>query len=213
MSKRNIVTLLILITTFVYAIVRYNVIKGTPWVDLPLFVTNKTAALASVVFIALSYALGQLAHYFPSMFAGTLSWRKFFGLLGFGLASVHAIISLLIFSPQYYGKFFDTAGKLNLSGELSMVFGVLSFILFSIIAISSLPSVMESLGKERWLSVQRYGYLGMVLVLLHVTAMGLEGWLNPSGWPGGLLPISLVAAIVLALALLLKLVSEVCRKG
>lgn len=212
MSKKTLWTVSILVLTSAYAIVRYNVIKGTPWVDLPLFVTNKIVSLAAVAFIVLSYAFGQLAHYFPKYFGDTLAFRKFFGLFGFGLAAVHALMSLLIFTPEYYGKFFDAAGKLNLTGELSMLFGVLAFALFTMVAITSLPTMMESLGKETWLKVQRSGYWGMVLIFLHVLTMGMEGWIHPAGWPGGLLPISLVAAIIIAAGLLLKVFAHLFNK-
>src|SRR3989338_7743141 len=110
--------------TFAYAVVRYNVIKGVPWQQLPLFISNKAIALAAVAFIALSYDFGPLARFWPKVFARELSTRKFFGLLGFGLAAAHAIISLLIFSQAYYPRFFTEAGKLNLTGELSMLFEI-----------------------------------------------------------------------------------------
>lgn len=198
-------TFTVLIASFAYAIIRYHILKGVSWIDFPLFISNKAIALSAVTFIALSYTLGSLAKFWPKRFEQTLPLRKYFGLLGFGLASVHTMMSLLLFSPAYYPKFFTSVGKLSLIGELSMLFGVLSFFMFSIIAIVSIPSVSEKMDKSQWLKIQRMGYAGCFLVLLHVTIMGIEGWLNPAGWPGGLLPISLVAAIVILTVFLLKI--------
>lgn len=201
-----------MLVVFAYAVIRYNVIKGVPWVELPLYISNKAISLSAVMFIALSYALGSLARFWPKTFVPALNMRKFFGLLGFGLAALHGLISLLIFTPAYYPKFFLETGKLNLVGELSMLFGVLAFFVFALVAISSIPAVAKSMEPERWLAMQRIGYFGLVLVFFHVFSMGLEGWLKPSGWPGGLLPISLVAASVIALALLVKIAAIVSPK-
>ena len=205
-KKANIVSIAIFAVVFAYAVIRYNVIRGTPWVDLPLFISNKAIALASVVFIALSFILGPLAKFWPNTFVKLQPLRKYFGLLGFGLASVHAFISLLIFNSQYYSKFF-TEGKLNLTGELSMLFGVIGFFIFLLVAISDIPSVMKSIKYENWLKIQRTGYLAFFFVLLHVFVMGFEGWLTPNTWPGGLLPISLVAFIIIAITLLFRVIA------
>ena len=198
------ITAVVFAITFAYAIIRYNVIKGVPWQQLPLFISNKAIALAAVVFIALSYDFGPLARFWPKVFVPELSTRKFFGLFGFGLAAAHALVSLMIFSPAYYPKFFTAAGKLNLTGELSMLFGVIAFSIFSISAVTSIPAVEKSIDSNRWQMLQRLGYLAFFLVLLHVLVMGFEGWLKPAGWPGGLLPISLVAFIVIAFSLLIR---------
>lgn len=200
---------IILLVVFAYAVIRYNVIKGTPWADLPLYVSNKAISLSAVIFIVLSYALGHLARFWPQTFVPALVFRKFFGLFGFGLAAVHGLISLLIFSPAYYPKFFLETGNLNLIGELSMLFGVLAFFVFVIVAIFSIPSISILVTQENWLRIQRVGYLGLLLVFFHVFVMGFQGWLKPEGWPGGLLPISMIAAIAVALALLLKLAAIV----
>ncbi|MBI2139074.1 ferric reductase-like transmembrane domain-containing protein [Candidatus Woesearchaeota archaeon] len=192
----------VLIAAMAYAVIRYNIIKGVPWEHLPLYISNKGIALASVVLIALAYVFGPLTRIRPKVFAKFIPMEKYFGLLGFGLAAVHGIISLLLFSPANYPKFFLEAGKLNLTGELSMLFGVLGFIIFSLVAISDIPGVIDS--AERWKLVQRLGYLAYLFVLLHVAVMGFSGWLQPDTWPGNLLPISLVAFIVIALTFLLR---------
>ena len=64
---------------------------------------------------------------------------------------------------------------------------------------------MQSLGGERWLLSQRIGYIAYVLVLFHVFFMGRESWLNAAGWPKGMLPMSLVAFIIIAVVLLFRL--------
>ncbi len=200
------ITAAVLVVTFAYAIVRYNVFKGVSWERLPLYISNKAIALVAAVFIALSYMLGPLARYWPGTMVPLTGLRKYFGLLGFGLAAAHGLISLLLFSPANYPKFFAADGTLNFTGELSMLFGVLAFFVFVAVAITSIPVIEQSMPAERWNAVQRLGYLGLLLVLLHVVVMGLEGWLTPALWPAGMPPISLVAAVVIAAALSLRFV-------
>ena len=200
-------------TAFAYAILRYNIIKGVSWEHFPLLISNKAIALSAVGLIALSYILGSLARFFPRTFSATLGARKFFGLTGFGLAAMHGLMSLLLFSPKNYPKFFLEDGSLSLTGELSMLFGVLAFFVFSIVAYTSIPVIVAKMDKHIWHRAQKLGYLGLLLTLLHVVSMGFSGWLNTAGWPGGLLPISLLAAIILAFALLFKLIALVTTRA
>src|SRR3989338_11414763 len=137
-----------------YALLRYNIIKGVPWSDLPLFISNKAIALYAVVFIALSFIIGPLVKFWPGTFTRFRPLRKYFGLFGFGFASIHALISLLIFTPQYYPKFFLETGKLNLTGEISMLFGVVGFFIFLGVAISDIPSIEKSMKYEHWLEIR-----------------------------------------------------------
>lgn len=205
-QSQRAITVIVLAGTFLYAIVRYNIIKGTPWEHFPLLISNKAISLASVVFIALSYILGPLARFWPTEIVPLLPTRKFFGLLGFGLGAVHGFMSLLLFTPANYPKFFLPDGTLSLVGELSMLFGVLSLLVFAVVAVTGVPGISQSIQKDRWQAIQRMGYAGLLLVLLHVVIMGFGGWTKPGTWPGGLLPISLIAAIVIAVTLLLRIV-------
>jgi DMSO/TMAO reductase YedYZ heme-binding membrane subunit len=197
---------IIVLLVFTYSIVRYNVIKGVSYEHLPLFISNKAIALGAVVLISISYLLGNLARFFPRVFSRIVYLRKYFGLLGFGLASIHTLMSLILLRPYYYGKFFD-GDSLNLVGELSLLFGVIALFIFSVVAIISLPSIVRTMEPGSWRSGQRKGYIALMFVMTHVYTMGIRGWLTPDEWPGGLLPISLVAFIAISFTLLVKLVS------
>lgn len=211
-GSNKAIAVIILTITFAYAIIRYNLLKGVGWDQLPLFISNKAISLSAVLFIGISYALGSLTRFLP-VFVPALGMRKFLGLFGFALAALHALISLLIFSQIRYPKFFSQSGNLNVVGELSMLFGILAFSVFAIVAISSIPGIINSQDSKRWLAVQRLGYLGLILVFFHVLTMGLDGWLKPEDWPGKMLPISLVAAIVIVIILLLKITALIFPKN
>ena len=71
-------------------------------------------------------------------------------------------------------------------------------------AITTLPMMPKALGGWRWKRTQRVGYLALMLVVVHLVVLGLEGWLAPKGWNGGLPPISLLAAVAALVPLLVK---------
>jgi DMSO/TMAO reductase YedYZ heme-binding membrane subunit len=191
-----------------YAIIRYHVLGGVEWSHFPLFIANKAISLAAVFFIATSYLIGKMIRVYDDDHSKRLILIKFCGLMGFSLAVIHAFMALLLFSPSYYPKMFAPDGQLNLTGELSMLFGVLSLWCLSITAITSLPFMYDAVGAERWKRGQRMGYFCLALVGGHVLVMGLSGWLKPTGWHGSLPPISLVAFIGILITLLAKMLSN-----
>ncbi len=188
-----------------YAVVRYHLLAGVEWSHFPLYIGNKALSLAAVFFIATSYLIGKTLRVYEGDFAKRLVLIKFCGLMGFSLAAIHAFMALLLFSPHHYPKLFHEAGKLNLTGELSMAFGVLSLWCLAITSITSLPFMYDAVGADRWQRGQRMGYFSLALAAGHVLVMGLSGWLTPAGWPGNLPPISLVAFIAAAIPVLIKL--------
>lgn len=190
-----------------YAIFRYHVFGGVDWAHLPLFIANKAISLAAVFFIAVSYLIGKTIRVYGDEPAKRLILIKFCGLIGFSLAAIHAFMALLLFSPAYYPKFYQEAGRLNLTGELSMALGVLSLWCLAITAITSLPFMYDAVGADRWKRGQRMGYACLALCAGHVLVMGLSGWFKPAGWPAYLPPISMVAFIAAMFPLLVKMLA------
>lgn len=192
---RNLV-LAILAICMAYAVLRYHVLKGVPWSDLPLFVTNKAVSLAAIVLIGLSYCTSRTKL--------DRSWPCWTGMLGFGLAAVHSFASLALLGQNYYPKFAGPDGY-NLIGSLSILFGIISLVCFTCAAATSLPGVRDAIAQPLWKRWQRVGYWGFWLTLAHVIVMGALGWIKPGKWPGGLPPISLLAALVIVSVLVFRL--------
>ena len=90
-----------------------------------------------------------------------------------------------------------------------MLFGILSFLVFGIVALTSLPEIAKSMDPMKWKSVQRLGYLAYVFVLLHVAIMGYKGWMNLESYQYGLISISLISAITIVLVLLVRAVAGI----
>lgn len=174
-----------------YAVLRYNVFKGVEWTHLPLFIVNKSVAFAGVIFVALAYLAGKS---FGGR-AGSEAARaraKFLGLAGFAMLTVHVLMSMVLLSPANYEKFYEASGRLNLTGELTFLFGVLAYGCLLFPAIATAPYMYEALGMERWLKAQHMGYWALALACGHTLAMGIEGWIDVSAWPGSMPPITLL---------------------
>jgi len=187
-----------------YAVVRYHLAGDVAWRHLPLFILNKAISLAAVVFVASSYMVGKVIRWHDHDHALRLVVIKFCGLVGFFLAVAHSTFSLALWSPAYYGKYFDEAGRMSLQGEIMLSVGVLALLFLLSPAITTLPMMPKELGRFRWKRSQRTGYLALALVLVHLVALGFKGWLNPAGWNGGLPPISLIATVAALVPLLVK---------
>ena len=169
----------------VYAIIRYHLAGDVAWAHFPLFIVNKATSLAAVFFVASSYLVGKAIHWHDHDKALRLVVIKFCGLVGFFLVGIHALLSLSLLSPAYYGKYFDPDGRLNLEGEVAMVVGVVALFMLMGPAITTLPMMPKAIGGQRWKRNQRLGYVALFLVVVHLVALGLEGWLAPGGWRGG----------------------------
>ena len=191
-------------TALVYAIIRYHLAGDVAWAHFPLFILNKATSLAAVFFVASSYLVGKVFHWHDHDKALRLVVIKFCGLMGFFLAGVHALFSLALLSPGYYGKYFLADGRLNLEGEVAMAVGVIALFLLMAPAITTMPMMPKAIGGQRWKRNQRAGYFALVFVMVHLVALGLRGWLAPSGWNGGLPPISLVALVAALVPLIAK---------
>jgi len=180
-----------------YAVLRYHVLRGVPWSNFPLYIFNKAISLAAVFFVACSYLVGRVIQRHNDDPRIRLIVIKFCGLIGLSLAGIHGLMSLGLWSSAYYPAYFAEDGKLNLQGELAITLGVVALWALAIPGITTLPTMAKSIGGFRWKRTQRMGYVTLALVAAHLTALGLPGWLAPSGW-GLLPPISLVAVVVAA---------------
>lgn len=204
LRQTTVIFLLVFGLSFLYAFVRYNLVRSVPFDNIPLFIANKAVALSATILIGLSFLLGPLARFWPNQFAPHLYLRKHLGVLGFGVAALHSLTSLVLLNSAYYPKFFSASGRMNLMGETSMLFGILAFLVFAVISITSLPPIEKHMHQDQWKFVQRLGYLAYIFVLLHVAVMGFQGWFKPESWQFGLASISLISAMFIIFVLAMR---------
>lgn len=187
----------------IYAVVRYHVVQDVSLAHAPLYILNKAISLGGLAFLACSYLVGKVR---------LLSWDdrrmqlivvKFCGLIGFSLIAGHVLMSLALLDPAYYAKLYSDP-KFNLVGELSLSFGIFALWCFAMPTITSLPYMYDELGVDRWSRAQRTGYIGLLLAAGHVLVMGWAGWLQPSAWPAGMPPITILAFAVAVVPLIVR---------
>ncbi len=187
-----------------YAILRYHILGSVAWSHFPLYIFNKAVSLAAVFFVACSYLLGRVFRRHNDDPRIRLIVIKFCGLVGLSLAAIHGLMSLGLWSSQYYPAYFADDGKLILRGELAITLGIVALWALAVPGVTTLPTMAKSIGGFRWKRTQRMGYLTLALVAAHLIALGLPGWLNPAGW-GALPPISLVAFLAAVFPLVVKI--------
>ena len=182
-------SILILVISFAYAIIRYHIFGDITWEHFPLFISNKALSLAGLIFLGLS------------MVESNKLERKSLGQLGASLIGSHIIISFIILNEQYFQKFFQHTGIFTFQAEVSMLAGALATILMCALVLASPASTSSSDSQpssEQPKSSLRSGWgrAIMVLAAIHVSFMGYTSWLNPSSWQGYLPPITIISFVV-----------------
>ncbi len=190
---------LIIATTVIfsigYAVLRYHIVGPVPWKDFPFFILNKGISLSAFILLTCNFGFGPLKNLGVSVPEGWLNARKALGMTGFLLVLIHALMSFMLFHPTVYGKFFEHNGTLTLLAGLSMLGGVLGFVVLWAYNLSFQTHLREDKALIQFITSRQFLLVAMILGAVHLVFMGYTGWLNPSGWHGGLPPISLVAMV------------------
>lgn len=173
-----------------YAIFRYIVFGEVAIEQLPAFVGNKGLSFSSAALLFLSALTLFRSKAEPESSNKVLSQR--FGRWAWHCVLLHAILSLALLSPAYYGKFFEQ-GLLNLKGELIILFGALAVYCFY---------RLQSLGENLLLKV-----LCSALLTAHLLPMWGK-WFSPQAWYGFMPPISLLSCTLSVAALVFFYLSQ-----
>jgi len=207
-KKKNAAVSLItsvFVLAIAYAVLRYQVVGPVPWKDFPFFIANKGLSLAAFVLIACNFGFGPLRNIGVPVPESWLAARKAVGMTGFLLVLIHALMSFLLFKPAVYGNFFAADGTLTLLAGLSMLAGVLAFVVLWAYNLSFQTFLREDKAFISFITSRRFLLVAFVLGGAHLLFMGYEGWMKPGRWHGGLPPISLVAFAVFAMAYIVNL--------
>ena len=154
----------------------YHDVRGS---SFTLFTTEKCTAIASVYCLALALALGPLSR-FRSSLDRLLPYRRTMGLTAAFMSIPHVIlvsIYLPLKFPEKYSRDYPLSWFLD--HWFTVIMGLLSLVLFLIIARYSFPDGIRRLGKRKWMILQKFAYLVMILVVLHLLSMGKvpENWI------------------------------------
>ncbi len=176
-----------------YAIVRYHVLGEVAWKDLPFFILNKGISMSALILLAFNFTFGPLKNLGAPIPNSWLRSRRIIGIVGFIQVFVHVIMSLMLFNPTVFAKYFEQNGTMTLITGLSMIGGVLAFIFLWIYNVSFNAAFRKDKDLISFITSRKVLLSAMLFSGVHLVFIGYNGWLNPGGWLGGLPPISLVA--------------------
>ena len=103
-----------------YAIIRYHVLGEVPWKDLPFFILNKGISMSALILLAFNFTFGPLKNLGSPIPNSWLRSRRIIGIIGFIQVFVHVIMSLMLFNPTVFAKYFEQNGTMTLITGLSM---------------------------------------------------------------------------------------------
>jgi hypothetical protein len=207
-SSAGSIIAIALVFGLAYAILRYHVMGPVPWKDFPFFILNKGISLSAFVLLVCNFGFGPLNNLGVKIPEGWLAARKALGMTGFLLVLIHALMSFMLFTPDSYAKFFEPDGTLTLLAGLSMLGGVLAFVVLWAYNLSFQTYLREDQAFIAFITSRRFLLFAMIFGGAHLFFMGYEGWFNPAGWHGGMPPISLVAFAFFTVAYIANLLGR-----
>jgi len=164
---------------------------------------NKSIADVAIVLVGSSMLLTAIC-YFWDFLDPAIIYRKYLGMMGFAFAIVHILLSWDAFL-----SFFNW--ELWLSGQVkAAAAGMFATIIFTIMAIISNNFSTKLLGGKLWRQILRSGYLGVILVFLHVLWLKSKYWIR--WWEGGMErppSSSLIVSIFMVIVVLSRIALEI----
>lgn len=188
-----------------YAILRYHIAGPVPWKDLPFYTLNKGIALSAFILLTFNFSFGPLNNLGVNVPTGMLNARKALGMTGFLLVLIHALISFMLFKPSVYANFFLQNNSLSLFAGLSMLGGIIAFVILWGYNLSFQTHLREDKIFIQFITSRNFLLTAMLFSLIHLFFMGFKGWLAPSSWHGGLPPISLIGFVFFVLGYIINL--------
>jgi DMSO/TMAO reductase YedYZ heme-binding membrane subunit len=147
---------IVLIFGLAYAVLRYHIAGPVPWKDFPFFTLNKGISLSAFILLTCNFSLGPLSTLGIKVPEGWLNARKAMGMAGFLLVLIHALMSFLLFTPAVYGKFFEPDGTLTLLAGLSMLGGILAFVVLWAYNLSFQTFLREDRAFIRFITSRKF---------------------------------------------------------
>jgi hypothetical protein len=185
--------------SFLYAIIRYICLKGIDPDHIPYFITNKALAWSGLIFILYAFIGKYRKEKRKSL--------KAIGNIGLIFIILHVFITVNILSPTLFPRLFSSSSSLNSSAELSIIFGVLSFILL-IAFYLHYSSKIQTLNRSVFFRKLKFVFL--IFVLLHNYFIGSSGWLKFDTWEY-MPPITLITSVMM-MAVFFYLIKKSLKK-
>lgn len=129
--------------------------------------------LASVFASVYQLKYGTKYHHFPKYLDYWLKTRKQFGLWAFMFACAHLIATMFVVNPNYLKEWYRSASyMLTINSEISLIAGLVSFLLMLLVALTSINSIGASLNWCEWRFAQTHlGISCLAVGVLHTLSM------------------------------------------
>jgi DMSO/TMAO reductase YedYZ heme-binding membrane subunit len=145
----------------------YHRWRGKPY---SLFTANKAMAIASVVSIAFALSFGPI-YRLTAKFRKSMRVRRPLGITGVAMAILHVLLTLC-FIPKFNFDYYKAH-----AGEV--IVGMVAFAGFLVLMATSFRWALKRLGRMKWKIIQKFGYVFLILVLLHAIILTGKVW----NWP------------------------------
>lgn len=164
--RRIIASLALLWALFLYYWVAFSI----PNEAVAYSFLMRYSALTGLFLLFVTLVPGLVRAYAPNLPITPLliTARKALGLSAFGFIALHVII----------GFFHNLGGSLSAILYLppinrgGLVLGTIAFIILSIMAITSINSIIRWLGSLRWKRIHRFVYLAILFAVTHALFLG-----------------------------------------
>jgi len=210
-TDRNASGAIIAVTMLIaigYAVLRYHIFGGVPWKDFPFLILNKGISLGAFILFSFNFSRVLAKSKSRPVSDAWLNARKALGMSGFLFVLVHALMSFMLFSPAIFSKLFEANGSLTGVAGISMLAGILSFVVLWGYNLSFQTHMREDKAFMDFITSRKFLIWALLLGGVHLFFMGYSGWINPAGWHGGLPPISLVAFVFFVIGYLINLIAR-----
>ena len=178
---------------YVYAL-SYTLLYSSTFSIVPVVTA---VALTGGILIGLSFALSGICFY-TNIFDKTISYRKYFGLIGYYFALTYSILLIFIY-PDLYGT-----GLLSRLYEPEVLLGLLAMGILTSMTIASNVTVIRKLGSKKWHLIMNMGYVAYVLLIARAIVLEHHIWINWFITPAGLPPPRLMLSIYAIAVILLR---------
>ena len=202
------VIIIVFLLSVAYTILRYHIVGNTPWSQFPVYILNKGLALTGFILLGINFTLGPLNNIGYGIGEKWLSIRPSLGLSSFLLIFTHLLLSLVLLNPVNYQKFFLENGSFTTFAGLSLLSGVIAFIILWIYTISFQTFLREDKAFIKFITSRKGILMAMVFTAAHIFFMGYQGWLTPQNWPGGLPPITLISFVIFIITYIINLIGR-----
>ena len=177
--------------------------------DASLYLLNKSLAGTAILMITLSYVLSAV-HRLWGAPNRILLYRRYTGLVGYAYAVIHIVATLFTPDPEHVSAFKFPFPHYFTDRPLAFITAFVGFVLFSHAFLISLNPAAHNGTPARaraWRRQLRYGYVGVLLIFVHLALLKFDGWVKWfSTFSPTLPPLSLIVAILVAGMVVLKVV-------